>query len=396
MSIPSPRGPDAAGPRSPDPDARPTAARSGLGLRAGRACLGLAVLITAACHCEPEPPPPPETLSLSFVGDIIFGRYREAGYDPIAPPGEDPFADVAASLRADMVIGNLETPIADPLPPTSPIEKKHRFAADASQLEWLVQAGFTGVDLANNHAFDLGPQAALATADLVRRAGLVPLGATRARPPALRVETVDVRGWRIAIIAATTRNNSRQPSQGPWLPYVDGTRLDVELRPLVREADPTHDLVVVMLHWGHEYEDQPRRHHVAQAHALVDAGADILVGHHGHVLQPLEPYRDGVVAYSMGNFLLENTHKIPRQTAVLRLEAARRDGRVCLRRATMVPVYMKREPWPHPVTATGGMAQRIRQRIRRLGRPLDVAYDKDGESLSWTWADCFPDEAAAG
>lgn len=341
----------------------------------------------------PPPEPPPEIVTLSFVGDVMFGRYRDSGFDPVVPAGEDPFSEVKDLLRGDVVIGNLETPVADPLPATSPIQKKHRFGMDAGDLQWLTQAGFTGMNLANNHAFDFGAQAAPTTADLVERAGLTGFGRTQAEQPAVRVQTVEVKGWRIGFIAATTRRNTKQPEEGPWLPYVDGNHTDRELLPLVEEARPAHDLVVVMLHWGDEYRDQPKRHQITQAHALLEAGADLLVGHHGHVLQPFEPVGSGLAAYSLGNFLLENTQKIPRQTAVLEIEAARRDGKTCLRRATILPAYMKAKPWPHPVAASGGMAQRVRQRVRRLGRPLGVRYEHVGENLVWTWSDCFPKQA---
>jgi poly-gamma-glutamate synthesis protein (capsule biosynthesis protein) len=117
---------------------------------------------------------------------------------------------------------------------------------------------------------------------------------------------------------------------------------------------------------------------VTAARALVDAGADLVIGHHPHVLQGIEAHGRGVIAYSLGNFLFENTNDPPRWTGVLRTRI-KRGG--CFEKVTFHPAYLKRTPVPHPVPATGYQGKRVIERMTSLSRNFGATWDPEGDDL---------------
>jgi poly-gamma-glutamate synthesis protein (capsule biosynthesis protein) len=147
------------------------------------------------------------------------------------------------------------------------------------------------------------------------------------------------------------------------------------LSPVLEEAREDHDLLIVAVHWGDEYAEQPSIYQRRTAQALVDAGANLVVGHHPHVLQAIEGHGGGVIAYSLGNFLFENTSAIPRLTGVLKVKYAGAEGEdPCLEHAHFEPAYIKRAPIRHPVPATGGMGKRVRERVISQGKALEAEW----------------------
>ena len=325
------------------------------------------------------------------MGDIIFGRYRgDNMFDPIPGPEDHPFAEIAALMRSDLLVGNLETPLTRDLPLKSPIGARYRFGASLEMARHLVDGGFTALSLANNHAFDLRAAGMVDSPVILRELGLVPLGASRPEPPTFRVDTIERAGWKVGFFAVTTRRNAPQFAGTPELPYLATTELDATVGPLIAAARAEHDLLIVFIHWGDEYADAPAGYQRKAAKALIDRGADLVVGHHPHVLQGIERHGRGAIAYSLGNFLFENTNAVPRLTGVLR---ARFDARRCLEALTFHPAYIKRDPTKHPAPATGGLGKQVRARMTRLSDALDTALELRGEDLVLQG---FPCPAAAG
>jgi poly-gamma-glutamate synthesis protein (capsule biosynthesis protein) len=262
--------------------------------------------------------------------------------------------------------------------------------ATPARLATLAAAGVDIVSLANNHHYDMRTAGVAETPGHVATAGLTAIGEAEHEAP-LRIETVHARGRKVALIAATTVRNGEQREGEPLLPHVDPRALRATLEPLVRDARDDHDVVIAMLHWGTEYEDAPARWQVDCARALVDAGADLVIGHHPHVLQAIERYRGGLIAYSLGNFLFDNTPEIPRLSGVLTVSI---DGDRCLS-ARFDPAIIRRHP-VHHVAATPGRSGRLpRERVRTLSaaRPHRTAWRDDGDALHLDAA-CPPATAA--
>jgi len=341
---------------------------------------------------EASPAPALRTpIELTFVGDIIFGRYRaDNTFDAIPGPDDHPFAEIAELMRSDLLVGNLETPLTRDLPLKSPIGAQFRFGASMDMARHLVDGGFTALGLANNHAFDLRAQGMLDSPVILRELGLIPLGASRTEPPVFRVEAIDRKGWKVGFVAVTSRRNAPHFEGTPDLPFLSTNDFDATLGPLIAAARAEHDLIVVFVHWGEEYEDSPGTHQRRAAKALIDRGADLVVGHHPHVLQGIERHGRGAIAYSLGNFLFENTHEVPRLTGVLR---ARFDARRCLEALTFHPAYIKRTPSKHPVPATRGQGKLVRARMTTLSKAFTTAFETRGEDLVLADFPCDPPPA---
>lgn len=335
--------------------------------------------VEVATVSEPRPPEPArkaDALELTFVGDIIFGRYRDdESFDPIVEaPNFDPFAEIRPTLRADVVVGNLETPIVELLPERSPIELAYRFAGSRELVREHLR-DFTVLSLANNHYFDLREAGQLESPQILADEGIFPIGAARTDAPLHRVETFTTKGWRIGFVAVTNRVNFPVRPDGPQVPFLPLHELPGTLLPIVERARADHDLIVVVVHWGDEYLSMPNIYQRDVAHQLIEGGVDMVIGHHPHVLQGIEQHADGLIAYSLGNFLFEYTALAPRLTGVLRTRwasapAGAPPNESSLGAAVFHPAVNDPEPDPHPVPATGELAEQVRERMIRLGAKL--------------------------
>jgi hypothetical protein len=254
----------------------------------------------------PSPPPPPTqaareavppdaTVSIAAVGDIVMGTGSQL------PPadGRTFFDDVDQALRADVVLGNLEGTLsiggASKCGGGSP--NCFAFQTPPAYARWLRKAGFTVLNLANNHAYDYGESGQRQTLRALDRQHLKHTG----RPGEIAFQ--DAGGVRVAVLGFASY---------PWAQSL----LDIRAaRQLVRKAADRADVVVVTFHGGAEGSDKTHVPHGTEyflgenrgslrafAHAVVDAGADLVVGHGPHVLRGMEWYRKRLIAYSMGNF----------------------------------------------------------------------------------------------
>jgi poly-gamma-glutamate synthesis protein (capsule biosynthesis protein) len=146
-----------------------------------------------------------------------------------------------------------------------------------------------------------------------------------------------------------------------------------QLIPLLAEAREEHDILVVFVHWGDEYAERPDVYTQKVSRALIDeGGADLVVGHHPHVLQAVERHGKGLIAYSMGNFLFENTNAIPRLTGVLRVAFTGEEP--CLSKAIFHVAHITRKPSKHPVPSDGYLAKTVRSRVIKQGAEMGTEW----------------------
>ncbi len=329
----------------------------------------LTLLVMHALSVAPQP-----TMDMTFVGDMIYGRYRSGGYDPIPEHDADVLAQVRPLLRADLTVGNLETPLVRTLPTRAPIGSRFAFGAPPDMAQLLSAAGFHAVSVANNHWFDQRERGLAQTPEILAEHNVLAVGAL---PDAHAPVVFTHAGVRVALLAATARTNA--PLREHGIAYVGTHALAQTLAPMVEAASASSDVQVVLIHWGDEYVDRPSVAQRRAAHALVDAGAELVIGHHPHVLQGIERYGNGLIAYSLGNFLFENLNTKPRQTGVLRV-SLRPDG--CLARVRFHPVVLMRHPDPHPEPASGVWRTRIHKRMQSLSARLDTDWHVDGNDLT--------------
>lgn len=244
-----------------------------------------------------SPEPAAGTVTLAWAGDTMLGSATEVPPDR----GDALFEDVAPLLRrADVAAGNLEGVLTRATASKcagSTSDACFAFRADPALGGALRRAGFDVLNLANNHAYDYGPQGQADTIAALEDAGLAWTGTPG------RVAVIERGGVRVAFVGYAPY---------AWAPSMH----DVSLaQGLVRYAGTMADVVVAFLHAGAEGRDathtpvgvetsygEDRGDTRAFAHALVDAGADLVLGSGPHVVRGLERYRERLIAYSLGNF----------------------------------------------------------------------------------------------
>ncbi|MFV8749908.1 CapA family protein [Nannocystaceae bacterium ST9] len=343
--------------------------------------------------------PKADQLELTFVGDIIFGRYRDDNaFDPIVEdPNFKPFDEIRPALLSDVVVGNLETPVIEDLPEKSPIGAQYRFGGSRQMVQDYL-GDFSVLSLANNHYFDLREDGQTQSPKILSEEGIFPIGASRTDEPLYRVETYTTKGWKIGFLAVTNRVNAPVRPNTPQVPYIELVDMPDTLLPIVEQARAEHDLIIVVVHWGDEYLENPNIYQQKVARKLIEGGVDMVIAHHSHVLQAIERHKDGLIAYSLGNFLFEHTGSPPRLMGVLRTTwnaapegAALTDS--CMTDAVFHTAINKRTPYPHPSPATGGLAKQVRDRIISLSKKQGSTWAPiDGtEDLRLEGVGCGPD-----
>jgi hypothetical protein len=216
----------------------------------------------------------------------------------------------------------------------------------------------------------------------LRELGIAFIGGFVLAPPVFRAETIEVKGWKIGFVAATTKLNRPQKPGDPVVPMVDVADLQATLVPVIEKARSSHDLVIVVLHWGTQYAETPSPEQVAAARAFIDAGARAVIGHHPHILQAIERHKDGLIAYSLGNFVFQNAVKGQRDTGVLRLGFSK-GGSGCIDLVAFHPAIMRARPVHHPVPATGAELGDIARKLAKLSStaPFSTRWRLDGDRL---------------
>jgi poly-gamma-glutamate synthesis protein (capsule biosynthesis protein) len=186
------------------------------------------------------------------------------------------------------------------------------FTGPPAGADALARAGFQIVSTANNHAWDYGKKALFETMDNLDRAGVRYVGTGRSRPEAYKPVFIEHGGVRLAILAVTDIWNQGSLWKHPAVEYVAGAdfaTLPVAVRAL--RADPTVDFIAVSYHGLAEYIDEPMQRTREILHAVMDAGADMVIGHHPHVVQGVEWKRGKPILYSLGNLLMRMNSKQP-------------------------------------------------------------------------------------
>lgn len=345
-----------------------------LSLLVAAGAAGLAALLGfhhAAASAPVLAQPAPE-VTLVATGDIMMHAdvkqaAAEHGFDAL-------WADLVPVWKgADVAFANLETPVA---PTTGRSGKPYQFNAPEALPAALKEAGLQVLSTANNHAFDQGPKGVVETLQRLREAGLVPIGTGPTKAEAEQTVYLERKGLKLAFLGFSDIFNNDldgKPSH-PWVRKLD---LDTACA-AVAEARTQADAVIVSIHWGIEDHHEPTDRQQEAAVRLVAAGADLILGHHPHVLQPVAWVyaggRKGLAAYSMGNFI-SNQNRIYRPTDPP-VMGDERDGlllRVILRKAPGGVEIVRAEG--DPLWCENNWRDRKGGRIIRTFRIADAVKD---------------------
>jgi len=365
-------------------------------------------------------------VSFAVAGDVIP---HEAVREAAAADGPDEagwqalFGDVSDVFHgADFGFVNMETPVA---PEHSKGSKPFMFDAPVALPEALRASGIKIVSFANNHVMDQGWAGFAETREHLRAVGLLFAGTGDTAQTGWQPVITEANGIKVGWLGMTRwLNGNRNPDKGE-LPHVNFFPYPGEaggapgmdeagVLAAVKAARGQCDLLVVSIHWGIEYAPAPKPEDVEMAHKMLDAGASVIVGHHPHVLQPVETYKTGdgrntVIFYSLGNFLSNQSRTYvdglmpdkdgdPRDSMIGLFSAVRKDYgpggvRVEVGRVGILPVWGEnnrnevasgraKAPVIHPVLIDREMP-RLQARLDALNKAAEAnETDANARALS--------------
>lgn len=234
-------------------------------------------------------------------GDVSFGR--EVGQRLVSTKDYAPFAGISALLRdADVRFVNLESQLSDQRGETQSPRHRMIFTGPPEGARALSLAGIDVVSTANNHAWDYGRSALFETLDHLRAANVRSAGTGRDLEQAYSPALLTVKGFRLAIFALTHIWNQGPIEKHDGRDYVAWANLE-RLSKAIARARSANDLVLVSYHGGAEYQDAPSQLTRAFSKAVIEAGADAVIGHHPHVIQGVGWVNARPIFYSLGNLV---------------------------------------------------------------------------------------------
>ncbi|MBU0927646.1 MAG: CapA family protein [Spirochaetes bacterium] len=346
------------------------------------------------------------TFTVLACGDILLARTpgkraAERGYRYLFEGVRDLVSE------ADIAFANLETPASYLGMPYPGKPENVTFRADPATLFGAAWAGFDVLSLANNHSTDYGPRALGETLDFIDLLGMSRCGAGADIDEARRPAVVTRDGARFAFLAyaepiwsvvearksfdrtRTARAEERlhgplPPPPPPSAPDAPRARaagvapavpadMLADIARVRRELSP--DYLFVSVHWGDEHQHLPNSFQRSLGRAAIDAGATAVLGHHPHVLQSIERYNDGLIIYSLGNFIFDMAADHTYETAAIRLVLS--GG--ALDRIEIVPIRIERGTFVPSLATSEDSRARILDIERWSGR-LGVETAEDGRS----------------
>ncbi|TCZ74257.1 CapA family protein [Paenibacillus albiflavus] len=308
------------------------------------------------------------SVTMTFVGDVMMsdkveGILKKEGYDY-------PYTYVRKYFeQADFSIANLETPVTSN---GTKQDKLYSYQSSPEALPPLAAAGIDLVNLANNHSMDRGPDGLLDTLKHLDEAGIKHIGAGHDIDEAYQHAILEKNGVKIAFIGLNhiiPNESWKATASRPGMTQIY-TPKDAE--DAIKRAKADADVVVVFAHWGEEREDMPVKYQKDLARRFIDAGADLIVGSHPHVLQGFEQYKGKWIAYSLGNFIF-TTNKVAKthESAILQV-TVNKAGEAEL---SIVPVLTQ---YALPKPLTGDKADQLLKRISSISIDATVELLGDG------------------
>ncbi len=244
-----------------------------------------------------------ENITIVAVGDVMLSRLVGERIKMEGDP-KAPFLKTAEILeKADIAFCNLESPFYDE---ESLPEEWMVFRAEPVTIEGLTYAGFDIVSLANNHFGDQGLAGMYFTFTHLNENGIEYIGAGGSESQAREAKIIERSGVKFAFlgyndIKSAIRKGYAATLEKPGIAVLTKENITQDIQRAKRQAH----VVIVSIHWGIEYEELPTERQRTFAHLAIDSGASLVLGHHPHVIQPLEEYKDGYIFYSLGNFVFD-------------------------------------------------------------------------------------------
>lgn len=257
-------------------------------------------------------------LKMTFVGDILLagqaGRIIQET-DRI----EYPFEKVVSVLsRADITFGNLECALTGNIVTRNVRQGPNKwfcFKTPPKMGKALVYGGFDIVTLANNHSMNGGERGLKDTIETLNELAIEYIGAGQNYEEAHELKITEAKGFKIGFLGYSDLGYASATKTKPGI-----AKVSLDILNEITEAKNRVDILIISLHWGIEGSTEPTERQRKLAQQIIDAGADLIIGHHPHVLQPIEKYKGKLIAYSLGNFVFDNPRLICCKTIILWVE----------------------------------------------------------------------------
>lgn len=240
-------------------------------------------------------------IKLAFVGDTMLNR---GVFQKIISNGEwnftYPFEKIYENIKNyDLFFGNLEGPISDK---GKDIGNKYSFRMDPGAVKGLKFAGFDIMSVANNHIGDWGKEAMEDTFSRLKNSGILYVGGGVDSKEAYSPKIIEIQGVKIAFLGFSQfleYLEAGENTSGIAIAYHN------KILESVKKAKEKADVVVVSIHFGEEYREEPNSYQKEISRLAADSGADLIIGHHPHIIQPVEKYNSSYIVYSLGNFVFD-------------------------------------------------------------------------------------------
>lgn len=261
-----------------------------------------------------------DKITISLTGDVSYSSYVKnkikqfgVGY---------PMENVREIFKNDdITFINLETAITDYNVPAN-TKKEYNFASDSNTAIELLNSSVEIVSLANNHTLDYGQKGLLDTMNLLDTAGIQYVGGGRNLNEAMSAKIIDIKNKKIGFLAF----NAVVPSRS-WLAtekragHVSMYPYEVDKRvEYIKQIKSQVDYLILSIHWQGLSDIKKEKEYISAAHKLIDAGADVVLGTHPHLMQATEYYKNGIIFYSLGNFIFPNMGGRADKSAIVQLE----------------------------------------------------------------------------
>ena len=340
-------------------------------MKVSRIILGILfiLVIAATIFYWPKPriwlAPVDETWTLLAVGDIQLSRecaikIKQEG--PLYP--FEKIKDLTQSTN--LTVGNLESPFFDGQANTDP--NTMIFGAEKEALEGVKDAGFDVLNLANNHFSNQGREGMNTTFDVLAGNDIGYFGAGTNFTAARQAQIKEVKNFKVAFLGYTDPgvlpSDSAATNSTPGVAVMDVEQAKLDIAAAKSQAD----IIIVSMHAGYEYPPNPNKRQIEFAYAAIDAGADVVLGHHPHVVQAIEDYKGKKIFYSLGNFVFDQAwSNETKQGLVVRLTFDGKD----LSKTDLVPIKIENWCQPRVLSEDDPEYQSILNRIQMASEKLN-------------------------
>jgi poly-gamma-glutamate synthesis protein (capsule biosynthesis protein) len=327
-----------------------------------------------------------KSVKISAVGDILLGRGVGRRIVEQNKTYSSAFEDVREILKyGDVIFGNLEEPFTDSTKGLLDFDNGGKFVlkSEPKAMEGIVYGGFNLVSLANNHIMDYYTKGLYDTTKLLDKEGIAYAGAGKNIDEARKLSVIEKNGVKIGLLAYTEMaylyydgdpdiRFVAEKNRGGVAPYdVDFIKKDI------KKARGSVDVLIVSLHFGTEYSLEPQQRQINETHSFVDAGADIIIGHHSHQDQGIEIYNGKPIFYSLGNFIFDQNDPISQRSFIINMELTNNK----LSSLSAIPVQVLDKM--RVVKVTGELAKEMIERERKLSVKLNSKCESYNNTLKF-------------